>query len=142
MNGVILDDSKVKLATNQVANAPFTTLQMGLFTTLTALTHATLTATIIADELSVSGYSRQTVSGWGTPTITADFHAITYASTVTFNNSSGSSSALITGWFLYDTAASKIVAAGLFDNPFVILAGSSYITTPFWQLTGEIGSEP
>jgi hypothetical protein len=142
MNGVLLDVSKQKLLSNQLANSPFTTMTMGLFTTLTAISHATLTATIIADELVVTGYARQPVSAWGAPALTADFHEISFAGTVTFNNTSGSPSSLVTGWFLYDTAANQIVAAGLFNNPFIIGAGGSYVTTPFWQLIGEIGSEP
>lgn len=142
MNAVVFDDSKQKLVTNQLANPPFTTLKMGLFTTLAAITHATTTATVLANEAAFTGYARQDVSGWGTPALTPDFHEVSFANAVTFNNSGGSPSALITGWFLYDTAAAKVVAAGLFDNPFVVTAGGSYITTPFWQIIGEIGSEP
>ena len=144
MNAVTFDESKIALLTQQLAAGPFagSNCKMMLFDTLTALAHTDTLSTLSAHELAFSGYARQTVTGWGTPTLTSDKHARSQAGTVTFSNTSGSPSNTITGWALVDTAASKVIHAGLYDTPFVIGDGEDYLTTPFYLLTGEIGSEP
>lgn len=144
MLGVIFDQSKVALLTQLLAGGPFagSNCKMMLFDTLTSLDHADTLSTLTAHEAAFTGYARQTVSGWGTPALMADFHARAQAATVTFSNSGGSPSSTITGWALVDDGAGKVMQAGLYDTPFAIGASEDYLTTPFWTLTGEISSEP
>jgi hypothetical protein len=144
MNGVLFDESKVELLTEQLAGTMFlgTNVKMALFYTITSLDHSDTYAGLVANEASFTGYVRQDVTGWGVPTLTIDFHARSQANTVTFSNSGGADSPLITAWALIDTGANKLIQGGLYDVPFSIPAGQDYLTTPFWTRTGEIGHEP
>jgi hypothetical protein len=144
MNGVLFDQSKIELLTEQLAGTLFagSNVQMALFYGITSLDHTDTYAGLVANEASFTGYARQTVTGWGTPTLTADFHARSQALTVTFSNTGGSDSSSITAWALIDTGSNKLIQGGLYDVPFVIPAGQDYLTTPFWTRTGEISHEP
>lgn len=138
-NGYLADEDKLYLQDQRLAGSPFAThLVMGLFTGAPTVDHTSTLASIAAHELAVAGYARQAVAGWVASTLTADFHALSTAAGVTFANSSGSPTSLITGWFYVDTLNNKLVMAGLYDTPFVILAGGTYVTTPFWESTGEL----
>lgn len=144
MLGVVADESKPALCDDLTAGsvlAPANAVLM-LYDTIAALTHATVLATLAAHEVAVAGYARQPVTAWGASVLTADFHARSQGNTLTFTNSSGGASSLITGWALVDSGAGKIIQSGLYDTPFTIPAGQVYLTTPFFTFTGEIGVEP
>lgn len=137
MNGVVCDESKVKLCTNRVGNVPMTTLKMLLSEADITPDHATVAGDLTADEVSVSGYARQDVTGWGTPTLDGSFRAVAVAAAVTFLNTSGAPTGTIYTWGFIDTVANKLVMAGRFDLPFILPATTgSYTTTPFWRDTG------
>lgn len=144
MNAVVLDESKQAILDQQLAGGPFagSNLKMMLFDTLTAIDHTDVLADYTAHEMAFSGYSRQTVSGWSASIMTVDFHARSQGDTVTFHNGSGSTTGTITGWAYVDTAAGKVVAAGLYTTPFTILDGDDYLSTPFALYTGELLLEP
>ena len=74
MNGVILDQSKVALCDRELGGGGFDTMEMGLFVTLAALTHATTNVAITGNELVLTGYARQGLTFSGSA-LTADFHA-------------------------------------------------------------------
>lgn len=137
MDGVLTDESKVKLCTNRLANPPMTTLKMLLSNSNITPDHATVAADLTVNEISVTGYSRQDVTGWGTPTLDGSNRAVATATPVTFLNTSGGDSPTVYTWGFIDTATNKLVAAGRFDLPFILPATTgSYTTTPFWRDTG------
>lgn len=138
------DGSKTRILNAFLTQPPFdgANCTLMLFDTLVALAHDTSYAALTAHEAAFSGYARQVVTGWGSSVLTADFHARSQAGTVTFDNSGGSPSSTLTGWALIDEANSAVIMAGLYDAPFAIPDGQSYLTTPFFLYTGEIGSEP
>jgi hypothetical protein len=144
MNGVIFDESKLFLCDQQLSIAPFdaSNIEVMLFETITALDHTDVLATLAAAETAFTGYARQPVTSWAPSSLTGDFHARAQGSTVTFDNSGVTDSGSITGWAMVDTANGTVVQAGLYDTPFVIAAGQSYVTTPFWLFTGELSDEP
>lgn len=144
MNGVVFDESKIALLLQQLAGGIFLSgnCKMMLCDTITALDHTDTLATLAANEVTFTGYARQTVGSWGTPVLTADLHARAQGATVTFSNTGGGASSTITVWALVDTAGGKVIQAGLFNTPFTIPGSSDYLLTPFFLYTGEIGSEP
>ena len=135
MIGVVADESKLKMLDNELANPPFTTLKMGLYTNTLTPDHATVIGDLT--EPIHGGYAQQDVTGWGSATLTGDFHALAVATNVVFSNTTGSDSATIKGWFYRDTVANKLVAAATFDTPFVIPAGGSVTLTPKFRKTHE-----
>lgn len=139
MLGTESDQTKQQLNDERVAGTTFGTLHLALLVTgYPAITHATVYTDLSGHLASFTGYAPQAVGSWGASVLTADFHALATAGNVTFNNSGGSDSALIYGWMLYSTGGgNKLVAAGNYQTPFVVLAGNSYTTNPQWQLTGE-----
>jgi hypothetical protein len=143
MEGVFCDDYKGTLLDNMLTQAPFTSpMVMGLFTTINSVDHTFVLGSLGGNELAVAGYARQTLAGWSAASLNGSFQAVTQAADVTFNNTSGSATGLITGWFYYDPATNLIVMVGLFANPFVIGAGSTYTTTPFWDIQSEDLTNP
>ena len=141
--GILLNDDKIWLLEQYLIAAPFATnLDMGLFTTLTALTDATTSAAIVAAELVVSGYVRQPVNTWSSPVLDAAFDAVSNAAPVTFDNTSGGPTASITGWFYFETVNALCLMAGLFPTPFVIPAGGTFVTTPYYQLNSQVTANP
>lgn len=137
MDGVVCDESKVALINARTANAPFNTLVMGLSQANITPSRTTVAGDLTPSEVSVTGYARQTVGTWGTPSLSSGLVTVN-AAPVTFNNSGGSDSGTIYCWFFFDTATNKLVAAGRFTLPFVLAAGGSYTTTPFWRLNGDV----
>ena len=136
MIGVISDDSKVKMLEGQLANFPFNTVSMGLFTNIITPTHLTHLSDLT--ELAVTGYARQPVTSWGTPTLSPDNHAVSSAPAVIFHNTGVADSPLIRGWFYVDTSSNTLLAAATFEAPFTLVATTGVITiTPFFRLTGE-----
>jgi len=135
--GILADEDKANLNNARLASANFTGAQMHLFITLTAITHAITNVTLAANEVTTGGYAPQNLTGWSASVLTADFHAQSDANPVTFSNTSGGDTPLIRGWWYKDVSTGKCIIAGLFDNPFVILAGSSYTVTPTFRVTNE-----
>jgi hypothetical protein len=144
MNGVVFDESKQRILDQMLVNSPFAAgnVMVMLFDTITTIGHADVLATLVAHEAAFTGYSRQSVLIWSPSALTADFHARAQGTTLSFTNSGGADSSLLTGWAMVDQGAGKVLQAGLYDTPFVIVAGQTYLTTPFWLYTGEIASEP
>jgi len=57
---------------------------------------------------------------------------------VTFLNTSGGDTSVIYCWFIIDQTSGKLLSAGRFATPFVLVAISgSYPTTPFARLRYE-----
>lgn len=138
MDGVICDESKVKLVTNEVANPPFTTLQMLLSLANITPTETTVAADLTGSEVAVTGYARQTVTGWGTPALDGAHRAATYAGSVTFLNTGVVPSGTIYTWGFIDTATGHLVVAGRFAVPFILAAVSgTYSAVPIWRSTGS-----
>jgi hypothetical protein len=133
------DQLKNALNDERVAGTHFAAAFLALLTgSIPSITHATVYSDLSPFEAAFSGYSAQALSGWTPSVLTADFHAIAYSAEVTFNNSSGSTSPTITGWMIYSTSGgNKLISALAYGTPFQILNGSTYKTTPSWQLTGE-----
>lgn len=136
--GHLADEDKNALNDARLATANFSGAKMHLFQTLTSIDHTITESTLAANECSFAGYSAQTLSGWSASALTADFHSQSSASPVTFGpNTSGSDSPVIRGWWYKDAVTGLCIVAGLFDNPFIILNGQTYVVTPTFRLTGE-----
>lgn len=138
MDGVVTDESKQKLLDQRVAAAPFTSnLYMGLSTTNITPTRTTVAGDLTPGEVSASGYARQQLTSWAAATLSGAV-ATALAAAVTFLNTGGSDTGTIYTWFFIDTATGKLVMAGRFSVPFVLVATTgSYTTTPFWRLNGD-----
>jgi hypothetical protein len=137
VDGTLTDESKVKLLSNELVNPPWTTASMVLSTYNAAIDHTTTAAALLAGELTVSGYTRQPLYGWSTPTLDSTFRAVAQANAVTFANSSGAPTPTVYSWAFLDTASNKLIVAGLFDLPFSIPAGGgTFVTVPFARTTG------
>lgn len=139
MGFVVADQSKVQLCRQQLTRAPFPGATIGLFIVDLTLTHSTTYNQVVTHELSIAGYARQALVNWSVPTLTEDYHALSFSATVEFLNSGSTISPLIFGWFFADQAHSLLIASGKFAPPKLIFAGKSYRTTPFWLLTGDPG---
>jgi hypothetical protein len=139
MLGTLSDQIKAILNDERVAGTTFGALKLALLTSgIPSITHATVYSDLSPFVPSFTGYADQTVSGWTASVLSADFHAVSLASQVTFTNSSGSTSPSIVGWMMYSTSGgNKLVSAGLYGTPFAILAGQTYQTIPSWQESGE-----
>lgn len=137
--GTMSDQIKAILNNERVAGTTFGAAMLALLTAgHPVITHATVFSDLSPYRPSFGGYADQSVSGWTASVITADFHALSLASEVTFSNSSGSTSPTIVGWMLYSTAGgNKLISAGQYGTPFAILDSQTYKTTPSWQMTGE-----
>ena len=135
--GVIVDEIKIMLLDQRTANPPFDTAEMGLSEANITPDHATIAADLTADEVTVTGYARQALTGWTTPTLDGSFIANTTAAPVTFLNTSGGDSGTIYCWFIIDSVSGLLIMAGRFSTPFVVVATSgAYTTTPYAKLTG------
>jgi hypothetical protein len=139
MLGVMSDQLKTVLNNERVAGTTFGGLQLALLLTgYPTITHATVYGDLSPFKPTFTGYADQAVGSWGSSVLTSDFHGMAVAGNTTFNNSSGSNSPLIYGWMLYSTVGgNKLLAAGNYQTPFVVLAGNSYQTNPSWEVTGE-----
>lgn len=135
--GVIVDEIKILLLDQRVNVPPFDTAEFGLSEANITPDHATVAADLTTDEVTVTGYARQAVSGWGTPTLDGSFVANVTAAPVTFLNTSGGDSGTIYCWFVIDSVTGLLIMAGRFSVPFVLVATSgTYTTTPYAKLTG------
>lgn len=139
MLGTMSDELKAVLNDERVAGTTFGAAMLALLTgAVPAMSHANTFAILSPFRPVFTGYADQNVSGWSASVLTADFHGLSTAGLVTFNNTSGGDSPTIKGWMLYSTHTSnRLISAGLYTTPFIILAGSNYQTNPSWQVTGE-----
>lgn len=136
-NGVLADQDKPALNDARVASANFVGATMHLAAAISSIDHTITQAVLAANEISTAGYAAQTLTGWSASVLTADFHGESSAAPVTFMNTSGGNTPLITAWWYKDAVTGLCIVAGLFDNPFVILAGGHYTTTPTFRVTNE-----
>jgi hypothetical protein len=136
MDGVFLDESKNLSLTDMLANAPWAGCKMGLSQYTFTIDHATPGSSLTSAEIAFTGYARQVLSGWSTPTLDSLFRAVSFAAPVTFANSGTVSSSSISSWFFIDETSGDVLIAGNFSTPFVILASDSFTTVPFIRETG------
>jgi len=135
MPGVLVDGAKNELLDERLAAPPFTTLEFGLFVGATIPDHATVIGDLT--EQSGVGYARVAIVGWSPASLTGDFHALATANPVGFTNGDVVDWTETTGWFWFDTAGTKLIAAGRFAIPFTLPPAQTYTTTPYDTLTGE-----
>lgn len=138
MDGIVCDESKQKLLDQRVLAPPFNgNVYMGLSTTNITPTRTTVAGDLTPGEVSVGGYARQQLTTWGAAVLSGAV-ATALAAAVTFLNTSGGDTGTIYTWFFIDTATGKLVMAGRFSVPFVLVATiGTYTTTPFWRLNGD-----
>lgn len=141
MGSVWNDESKLEALAAILASSRVTNAKLMLFKTLTSIDDTTTYSTFASNEVTSSGYARQTASGWSSPAMSGH-RAVSIASVVTFNAPSGSPSDTITGWALVDDSNSKIIVADLYATPFAIPAGDVYRTSPVLTFRGENNSNP
>lgn len=136
MDGVLLDEGKVLDLTDMVANPPWVGAKMGLSTYSGTIDHATLGSSLTSGEITTAGYARQSLTGWGTPTLDSLFRAVVFAAPVTFANTSGGATPTIVSWFFIDPTSGDVLMAGTFTSFFTIAAGDTFTTVPFLRETG------
>jgi hypothetical protein len=138
MDGIILNESKVALLETSLVGVPWSRAVMGLSTTPGPFTTRTGGSSLLAGEITVAGYSRQSLTGWGTPAIDATDVCTSQAAPLTFLNTGPSDSPAIYSWFVVDSGTGLVIEAGAYDVPFVLAAGvGSYTTTPFASVTNR-----
>jgi hypothetical protein len=138
MAGYVQNQIKTVLNDARLATTPFSVgVDMGLVTTAySGPWDQTAGNAPLSDEAAWSGYSRQPVSGWSASVLTADNHAQSQASVVSFGNSSGSTQTAA-GWFLLDTASMEVIMLGQFPAPIPIADSEVLPIAPFWRETNE-----
>jgi hypothetical protein len=136
---VILDESKVQLASERAAGSVFNAnnIHIHLYYGAGTPDHTDTEASLAANEATFTGYSPQSVTSWGSPVLDAGFKAVFVGSPVTFTNSGGSASSPIYGWWYEDSSRTKAVLFGKFTSPITIPAGTPFTFTPTWTDTGE-----
>jgi hypothetical protein len=136
--GVTCDESKVLLLTQLLASGPWAFAQMLLSEADITPDRSTVAADLTADEVSVGGYARQAVTSFDGPTLDGSGFAFSQADVVTFLNTSGGDSGTIFTWGIIDSSNGKLIEAGRWDTPFVLVATSgNFPTRPTVRLRGE-----
>jgi len=136
---VVLDESKVKLASERVAGSLFAAnnIVVHLYYGTGSPDHTDTETTLAANEATFTGYTPQPVASWGSPVLDANFRATFVGTTVTFTNSGGSPSSPIYAWWYQDNNTGKGLLFGKFTSPIVIPAGTPFTFTPTWTDSGE-----
>jgi hypothetical protein len=137
MNGTESNEGKVAILTAQLAAAPVAGMQMGLLTSTVPTDGTGTLADCVAAEASWSGYARQAVSGWSTPTLQTDHSAASSSGTVTFSNTGGTTTPAITGWFWVDPSNTFTLFIGAYSPTFTIIAGGTFPTVATWDRQGN-----
>lgn len=138
MDGVTPNEGKIPQLTQLLAATVWSNAKIGLSEADITPDADTVAADLTVDEVSVSGYSRQSLTGWSTPAIDGSDRAVSEADDVTFLNTSGGDSGIIYTWFFIDNTFGTLLEAGRFSTPFVLIASTgSYTTTPFVRLGSE-----
>lgn len=96
------------------AGGPLDTVVIGLFTASPAITPDLLLADLT--EPLYGGYARSAAVTWGTVGVDPSGRAVLFGDAKTFVPADDSASALIKGWFLYDTTATLLRAVELLDQ--------------------------
>lgn len=131
----LVNGPKTQMLDERVANPPYNTLQIGLFTgpTIPGPT------TVFGDLTEVTGtdYARQTVTSWSSAILLGNNQAYAQAATVTFGPAGAGDWDEATGWFWYDTTLARLVAAARFTLPWTLPNGESFPFAPYDTLTGN-----
>lgn len=125
---MLVDDGVIQLLNAQITYIGG--LYYGLFTTNLTIAHNTVLSTVTAVEAAWTGYARQQVSSWPTPTIVSGVASMAGNTLLTFNNTSGSTQTFY-GWFAVDTSSGKLIAA-LNIGATTIPNGGTYSFAPTW----------
>lgn len=135
MPGVLVNGPKTQMLDQRTANPPYDTLEMGLFTGSTIPSPTTVIGDLT--EVTGTGYARQPISGWSAAILLGDNHAYAQAATVTFGPAGAGDWDESTGWFWFDNALNRLVAAARFTLPWTLPNGESFPFAPYDTLTGE-----
>lgn len=135
MADVLINESKILLATQRLSNPPFDDLRLGLATGAYVPVPGTVFGNLT--ELVGTGYARVAITGWATPILLGDGHAYSAATPITFSNSGGVAWTEVTTWFWWDQVNSKLVRAGRFAASWILGAGGTRNVTPVYTLQGE-----
>lgn len=136
--GVTCDESKNALLAALVASGPWTDAYMMLSEADITPDRETVLADLDVDEVTVSGYARQPITGLGTPAIVTPGVSRVIADPCTFINTSGGDSGTIYTWGIVDDTTGHLIEAGRWDTPFVLEATiGEFVTTPTVRLSGE-----
>jgi len=136
MTAVWNNETKPSTLADILAGTNVPNAKLALLTGVGTITDADSFATITALEVSFTGYARQTVSGWSSPSM-AGHRAVAVSALVVFTNSGGSASPSINGWALLDTTLNKVIIADKYSAPFTIAAGTAYTTAIVLTFRGE-----
>jgi hypothetical protein len=134
MSLVIVDVGKLKLLGDTIAST-LSGAKAFLYTNNKAPAHGDTFSSYV--EPTWSGYARQGLSAWSSPALSADFHAQTTASPVTFTNA-GPSPANVYGWGILHADGATLLGAEQFSGaPLTVGAGQSLVVTPTYTRTSE-----
>lgn len=137
-DGVTLIESEIEQLAGLLASGPWSGAKMGLCTSNFTPAPTDVLATFTAGEPTVSGYARQNLTGWSTPTLDGSNRAVSEADLVTFLNMDSIPTGTIYVWFFVDSGGTLALMGGRFAIPFVLPATTgSYPTTPFARLRYE-----
>ncbi len=129
---MLVDSGRSDLLKVVVGGVAVDTYNMGLFTN----NHTIVEGTVLTDltEVSVSGYARQALTGFGGPTGPVGGVWTSTAGNVTFTNSSGSP-VTIYGWFYVGNARAVFYGGGNFGTALTLPAGGTLVFSPAWNDT-------
>lgn len=134
MPGILVNGIKTLIHDQKLAHAPFTNLKFGLFTGILVPSSVTVIGDIT--EVTGTGYSQQTITGWSAAALLGTGVSFSQAGIVTFANTGIADWDEATGWFWRYVTSNLLVAAQRFTLPFTLTPGTTWPFAPTDLFTG------